>query len=244
MTGLVIDAIQNSVSGVIGACVARSADPVALEVQDTVLRDDDGDRAGDLVLRDQLLHRRADAGERRLRGERGHRAARTRTAMRLGFMATMCSRFTLQDVKACRDHAGRQKGVLRHAYNAAPHPQTTGLASRPATETERPITDVDAFDVLRTLAAGLAFVLLASSAEAAVRTWTGAASALRADAGNWGGTAPVAGDDLVFPVGALNRTNVNDLPADTLFNSVDFQTACVPTPYTVTGTPSSWGPAA
>ena len=73
---------------------------------------------------------------------------------------------------------------------------------------------------LRTLTAGLTFALLASSAEAAVRTWTGAASALWSDAGNWGGTAPVAGDDLVFPVGALNGTNVNDLPADTLFNSI------------------------
>ncbi len=50
------------------------------------------------------------------------------------------------------------------------------------------------------------------------------------DASNWGGTAPVAGDDLVFPAAALNTTNVNDFTAGTLFHSIAFADA-----YTVSG---------
>ena len=65
VTGLVIDAIQNSVSGVIGRLRRDIGEPGALEVKDLVLRDDHRDRAGDLVLRDHLLHRGADTGKRR-----------------------------------------------------------------------------------------------------------------------------------------------------------------------------------
>jgi autotransporter-associated beta strand protein len=92
---------------------------------------------------------------------------------------------------------------------------------------------------VRATAAGLIFGLLANGAEAATRTWTGAASALWSDPGNWGGTAPAARDDLVFPVGALNGTNANDLPADTLFNSITWLSGypdSANTPYSVTGT--------
>ena len=57
--------------------------------------------------------------------------------------------------------------------------------------------------------------------------------------GNWGGTAPVAGDDLVFPANALNTTNTNDLPADTAFDSISL----FPIPsYTVTGNAIVLGP--
>ncbi len=39
-----------------------------------------------------------------------------------------------------------------------------------------------------------------------MRTWTGGDTTNNwTDPGNWGGTAPVAGDDLVFPAGATPR---------------------------------------
>ncbi|MDD5085863.1 MAG: autotransporter-associated beta strand repeat-containing protein, partial [Candidatus Omnitrophica bacterium] len=57
-------------------------------------------------------------------------------------------------------------------------------------------------------------------------TWTGAVSALWSDAGNWdglgGGVAPGAGDALVFPDGASNLTNSNDLTDGITFNSLTF----------------------
>ena len=61
------------------------------------------------------------------------------------------------------------------------------------------------------------------TALAATKTWTG----LGGDAnwqtgGNWGGTAPLAGDDLVFPAGAAQTTNTNNFPAGTSFNSLAF----------------------
>src|SRR5262249_36561623 len=56
-----------------------------------------------------------------------------------------------------------------------------------------------------------------------LRTWTGAVSGAWANPANWGGTAPGAGDDLVFPVGAANPTMTNDLPAFTGFNLLTFQ---------------------
>ena len=59
-----------------------------------------------------------------------------------------------------------------------------------------------------------------SIAQAATRTWTGASSNLWNVDANWGGTKPVAGDDLVFPVGASNKSTNNDIAADTSFNSI------------------------
>ena len=55
---------------------------------------------------------------------------------------------------------------------------------------------------------------------AATVTWTGTTSNLWSVAANWGGTAPVAGDDLVFPNGAANQSTSNDFPAGTSFNSI------------------------
>jgi len=63
-------------------------------------------------------------------------------------------------------------------------------------------------------------VVLSFDASAALRTWTGTTSGSWILAANWGGTAPVAGDDLVFPVGAGNKANNNDFPTATSFNSI------------------------
>jgi hypothetical protein len=72
----------------------------------------------------------------------------------------------------------------------------------------------------------VAVVGLTSATEAifaATRTWTGAgANGNWSTAANWGGTVPVAGDDLVFPNGAAQLTNTNDLTAGTSFNSISF----------------------
>jgi len=66
-------------------------------------------------------------------------------------------------------------------------------------------------------------LLSAASALAVTRTWTG----LGADdnwttAANWGGIAPSAGDDLVFPGGTPRLTPNNDFAASTSFNSISF----------------------
>ena len=55
-----------------------------------------------------------------------------------------------------------------------------------------------------------------------VRIWTGAgANAHWTTEGNWlGGIAPAGGEDLVFPAGTAQRTNVNTLPALTPIQSV------------------------
>ena len=69
-------------------------------------------------------------------------------------------------------------------------------------------------------------VLAAPPAQAATRTWSGGAPLLNAwsIAANWsGGVAPVAGDNLVFPLGAARMTNRNDFPAGTAFGSITFQ---------------------
>ncbi len=52
-------------------------------------------------------------------------------------------------------------------------------------------------------------------------TWTGAVNGNWSNGGNWsGGTAPNAGDNLIFPSGASNLSNTNDLPQNTIFNSI------------------------
>jgi hypothetical protein len=61
------------------------------------------------------------------------------------------------------------------------------------------------------------------AAEAATRTWTG----LGADnnwstAANWGGVAPSAGDDLMFPGGTPRLSPNNDFAANTSFNTISF----------------------
>jgi fibronectin-binding autotransporter adhesin len=69
------------------------------------------------------------------------------------------------------------------------------------------------------------FLLLTPALFAATRTWTGTVSGSWSNPANWGGTLPVAGDDLVFPAGALNTTNTNDFPSGTSFQSMSFAAA-------------------
>lgn len=64
----------------------------------------------------------------------------------------------------------------------------------------------------------LALHASAPSALAASRTWTGGGSDNNwTTPANWGGTAPVAGDSLVFPAGAARLSNTNNFPAGTVF---------------------------
>jgi autotransporter-associated beta strand protein len=86
-----------------------------------------------------------------------------------------------------------------------------------------------------TLAATAAFFVttVATTAAAATRTWDGGAADNNwTTAANWeGDVAPVAGDDLVFPAAAADKTTINDFPADTEFNSITFDESG----YSVTG---------
>lgn len=69
-------------------------------------------------------------------------------------------------------------------------------------------------------------LMLAAPARAATRTWSGGAPLLNnwTIGANWsGGVAPVAGDNLVFPLGAARITNNNNFPAGTAFGSITFQ---------------------
>jgi autotransporter-associated beta strand protein len=76
------------------------------------------------------------------------------------------------------------------------------------------------------------FVAGIEDAAAATRRWDGSSSALWSDTANWeGDVAPVSGDDLVFPAGALNPTNQNDI-VGLQINSVVFEGD-----YTITGQP-------
>jgi autotransporter-associated beta strand protein len=69
--------------------------------------------------------------------------------------------------------------------------------------------------------AGVAVVGVAAPAQAAgTSTWTGASSTLWSDPDNWGGVAPVAGADLVFPADAAGTTAVNDFAAGTSFGEL------------------------
>lgn len=62
--------------------------------------------------------------------------------------------------------------------------------------------------------------LFALPLTASTRTWTGTSSGSWSDSANWGGSAVSPGDDLVFPAGALNQANTNDIAAGTAFNSI------------------------
>lgn len=64
--------------------------------------------------------------------------------------------------------------------------------------------------------------LAALPLQAATRTWTGTVDTLWSNAANWGGAAPMAGDDLLFPAGAANLSNTNDFIAGTAFHSLNF----------------------
>lgn len=77
--------------------------------------------------------------------------------------------------------------------------------------------------LLVSLSSLLVFLVPQAHAVAVTRTWTGGgADTNMTTVGNWGGTAPLAGDDLVFPANITNRTVVNDYTAATSFNSITF----------------------
>jgi hypothetical protein len=63
----------------------------------------------------------------------------------------------------------------------------------------------------------------ATFAEGSTRTWTGGTGGNWTTPANWGGVAPVAGDDLVFPSGTPFTLTNNDFPADTQFQSISVQ---------------------
>ena len=66
---------------------------------------------------------------------------------------------------------------------------------------------------------GLAWDVLESRLAPAVSTWSGAVSNLWSDSGNWD-VPPSPGNDLVFPAGAANLANTDDLAAATSFGSL------------------------
>jgi fibronectin-binding autotransporter adhesin len=82
-------------------------------------------------------------------------------------------------------------------------------------------------------------ILVPSVAHAATKTWNGGTDTNYnfSDDENWaGGSAPVAGDDLVFPANVTIRDAVNDLQAGTSFNSIAFTgTAASASMYSITG---------
>lgn len=77
---------------------------------------------------------------------------------------------------------------------------------------------------MRRLLAVVVSLSFAALLDAETRTWTGSAGNNWTTASNWsGGSAPAAGDDLVFPASGTNQsTTNNDFPDGTLFNSILF----------------------
>jgi len=71
------------------------------------------------------------------------------------------------------------------------------------------------------LCTGFLFFGLTAKVNAATRTWSGTTNANWNNSGNWD-VLPSAGDDLVFPSSASNKSNTNDFVADTSFNSITF----------------------
>ena len=70
---------------------------------------------------------------------------------------------------------------------------------------------------------GFIFFGSTNSAHAATKTWDGSTSGSWSVGTNWSGDiVPVTGDDLVFPNGASNLSNTNDLTENTIFNSITF----------------------
>src|SRR5439155_20259245 len=64
-------------------------------------------------------------------------------------------------------------------------------------------------------------VLTDLSSTGTTKTWTGGGDGIHwTNGGNWGGSPPVAGDDLVFPAGPTNKSTTNDFAAGTMFNSI------------------------
>ncbi len=77
--------------------------------------------------------------------------------------------------------------------------------------------------LLFVLALAVGIFLRSGRALAATATWTGGGGDTNmSTAANWGGSAPSADDDLVFPATVSDKTVVNDFTADTSFNSITF----------------------
>jgi fibronectin-binding autotransporter adhesin len=75
---------------------------------------------------------------------------------------------------------------------------------------------------LRWVVAGSALLFVASESLAQV-VWNGSQSTSWSDGANWsGGSAPSSGDAVVFPAGAANLVNTNDLPAGTAISGITF----------------------
>lgn len=78
-------------------------------------------------------------------------------------------------------------------------------------------------EVLCVTALSAVLLLAGSAAAETTRTWSGlGASDAWSDGDNWGGTAPVGGDSLVFSGTGVRCTNANDLVADTSFSGITF----------------------
>src|SRR5688572_14159984 len=70
----------------------------------------------------------------------------------------------------------------------------------------------------------LATLAVTSTAFCATKTWDGSSNGNWGTGANWsGGTAPVAGDDLVFPAGITRVLVTNTLAVGTEFNSIAFR---------------------
>lgn len=93
--------------------------------------------------------------------------------------------------------------------------------------------------VLTALSATVSSFILfgATHAFAATKTWTGGGSGNNmTTGGNWGGSAPSAGDDLVFPANITKLTVTNDFTAATSFHSITFSGAATQdSNYTLSG---------
>jgi hypothetical protein len=84
--------------------------------------------------------------------------------------------------------------------------------------------------VVRFTAVAVLSLLLAVPAIAATDNWTGTTSGQWTVGSNWGGTAPVAGDDLNFANLANANALNNGYAANTAFNSLTFNAAGMFTP--------------
>jgi len=98
------------------------------------------------------------------------------------------------------------------------------LSGRNASSRQRGVLTVPR-RLLLSLVAVLALGSPAVPLFAATRTWTGTTSGTWSDPSNWGGTAPSAGDDLVFSSSNNAASLNNDFPANTAFHSLTFNAA-------------------
>lgn len=84
---------------------------------------------------------------------------------------------------------------------------------------------------------GLTLFVRSPQAFAATKTWDGGGSDNNMNtAANWAGdSAPIAGDDLVFPAGAARQSITNNYSGGTSFNSITFSGSSTNDAYTISG---------